>query len=98
MSEAGPSANRPTQQGIGLDTVEAEDQAELVMGEDTPAEQVDGERLADRRGKISALGPELSFNFRRQVYGNADVHRATTSSSSAGPCPCHPPVHAHAIP
>src|ERR1700738_4817380 len=65
----------PFQKGIGLETVEAEDMSELMMGEDAPAEQVDGERLADGRGKVSALSSESFLNFRGQVDGKADVHR-----------------------
>ena len=61
---------------------EAEYLPELVMGEDAPAEQVDGERLADRRAKVSALGSESFLDFRRQVDGKADVHRIPNSSSS----------------
>ena len=55
----------PFQKGINLETVEAEDLPELMMSQDSPAEQVDGERLADRRGKVTAFGAESLLDFRR---------------------------------
>lgn len=54
----------PLQERIGLETVEAKDQPQLMVSQDSPPKQVDGERLANRRGKVATFGLKLLLNFR----------------------------------